>query len=303
MMSGDIPILFLVFNRPDVTKKVFESIREAQPPRLYVAADGPRKNRQEESERCNEVRSIVTNVDWDCEVKTLFREKNMGCRKAVSSGIDWYFEQEEMGIILEDDCLPDQSFFRYCDELLHRYAGEEKIMTISGNNFQPKRRTGNSYYFSKFMHCWGWASWRRAWNHYDVKMKDWPSLKKTDLLDNLFTSKRARKYWEAVFDKVYANQIDTWDYQWALSIWKAGGVNILPAVNLVKNIGFTENATHTINTKSAFKNMKINAMSFPLKMPEAIIVNENADEFTQKNLYQTTLFRMLINKIKKELLR
>lgn len=170
-------VLFLVFNRPDTTRQVLDSIRQARPPRLYVAADGAREDRPGERERCERVRGIATDVDWPCEVHTLFRARNLGCKTAVSGGISWFFEQEEEGIILEDDVLPDQSFFVFCEELLERYRHEAKVTMISGdyfhgNNHQPTA----SYFFSRYTHIWGWASWRRAWQHYDREMAQWPSL-------------------------------------------------------------------------------------------------------------------------------
>jgi len=297
MPNFNTPILFLVFNRPNTTKQVFEKIREARPPRLYIAADGPRESRKGEEKKCKQVREIVTNVDWDCEVNTLFREVNLGCKSAVSSGIDWFFKHEEMGIILEDDCLPDATFFRFCEELLLQYIDDERVMTISGNNFQPKRRTENSYYFSKYMHCWGWASWRRAWNHFDLKMKDWPKLKRKKFLNKLFNTEIAKNYWEQILDKVYSGKIDSWAYIWTYSIWKEHGFNIIPEENLVCNIGFGEEGTHTksINSKSA--NMETKPIIFPLKHPEEINTLKKADKFTQKHHFQTPFYKRFFNKI------
>jgi hypothetical protein len=293
------PILFLVFNRPDTTKQVFEKIREAQPPKLYVAADGPREERVGEADKCEQVRHIATNVDWDCEVKTLFRDKNLGCKHAVSGAIDWFFDQEKMGIILEDDCVPNESFFRYCEELLHRYKDEEQVMTISGNNFQPERRTENSYYFSKYMHCWGWASWRKAWEYFDLEMEEWPHLKNKNFLSEQFSSKSAQDYWRNIFDRVHAGEIDSWDYIWQYAIWKQKGLNILPEVNLVSNIGFGEGGTHTKSNNSGSANMKTEELVFPLKHPQKITVHEKADEFTQKKIIPGSLLKRVYKKIKR----
>lgn len=276
-------ILFLVFNRIDTTRQAFQKIRDVKPPRLYVAADGSRS--EGERKKCEQVRKIATDVDWECEVKTLFRDQNLGCKMAVSGGIDWFFENEEMGIILEDDCLPDESFFYFCEELLHKYKNENKVMTISGNNFQTKQIAENSYYFSKYMHCWGWASWRRAWNHNDLNMEDWPKLKKEKFLPDLFSTKRAQIYWLNKFNNVYAKKIDTWDYQWQYSIWKENGINILPKLNLVTNIGFGEDATHTKNPNSESAGMKRHKLKFPLEHPSNFQINYLADEYTQKNIF------------------
>lgn len=294
--SLNTAILFLVFNRPDTTKQVFEAIRQAKPPRLYVAADGPRKDRKDEVERVAKVREIATAVDWPCEVKTLFRDKNLGCKHAVSGAITWFFEQEEQGIILEDDCLPDDSFFRFCEELLFKYKNEDQIMTISGDNFQHKRRTENSYYFSKYMHCWGWASWRRAWVKYDLKMREWEQLKKENFLSDLFTSKSEQLYWNNIYDHVINKEIDTWDYQWQYSIWKENGVNILPEVNLVSNIGFGEGGTHTGGRDSDSANLKTERLDFPLRHPSQIIPHQKADHYTFEKLYSPNLWHRVKRK-------
>ena len=292
----EVPILFLGFNRPDTTRKVFEKIREAQPLKLYVAADGPRENNQDEIAKCEQVRTIATNVDWDCEVKTLFRDENLGCKFAVSGAIDWFFENEEMGIILEDDCLPNESFFKFCEQLLYRYRGKEKVMTISGNNFQPQKRTDNSYYFSKFMHCWGWATWRRAWNNFDLEMSDWPMLKKGDFLVKLFKEINNQKHWEQKFDRAYANEIDSWAYIWQYSIWRKKGINILPEKNLVSNIGFGSEGTHTRNKTSTAANLETFSLNFPLEHPKQIIINNKADKYTQNKHFNPPFVRKVFNK-------
>jgi len=174
------PILFLVFNRPDTTKIVFDEIKKSQPKKLFIAADGPRNGNYEDTENCEIVREIVTGVDWDCDVHTLFRKKNLGCKHAISGALDWFFSNVEDGIILEDDTLPHPKFFRFCEELIARYRNQKNIIAISGDNFQHgKRRGENSYYFSKYVHIWGWATWKRAWELYDVNMKEWAHLKST----------------------------------------------------------------------------------------------------------------------------
>jgi len=200
------PVLFLVFNRLDTTKKVFQVIKKAKPPRLYIAADGPRETKEGEAERVKAVRDyVMSNMDWECEVKTLFREKNLGCGKAVSEAITWFFENEEMGIILEDDCLPTQSFFWFCEELLIRYKHEEKIMQINGSSFLPNIDIKESYFFSKYNHIWGWASWRRAWKHFHMQYPNWE-----DRFEKLhsFHLKAEKEYWRKTFRKYgISNQI------------------------------------------------------------------------------------------------
>jgi hypothetical protein len=255
------PVLFLVFNRPAMTARVFEAIRQAKPPRLYVAADGPREGREGEVKRCEQVRKIATAVDWHCEVKTLFRDKNLGCKYAVSSAITWFFEQEEQGLILEDDCLPHPDFFSFCQELLNKYADDDRVMAITGDNFQNGQKRGSaSYYFSRFNHVWGWASWRRAWHYYDVELSFWPSWRDTSDWQTYWPDSVARRYWQSTFDHVAEGEIDTWDYQWTAAIWRLGGLTATPNVNLVSNIGFGPDSTHTASADSPLAAMETQAL-------------------------------------------
>jgi hypothetical protein len=249
-MRFNTPVLFLVFNRPDCTARVFQAIRNLKPMRLYIAADGSRKDKLGENDKVNQVRNIATQVDWDCEVFTLFQENNLGCKMGVSTGITWFFNNEEKGIILEDDCLPHPDFFRFCEKMLEAYHDNHKIWAITGDNFQNRIKRGEaSYYFSKYMHVWGWASWRRAWSKYDVNIEFWPSLKKRNLWSEIMDNPEERFYWEKILTKVHHGLIDTWDYQWNATIWNNHGLVVTPNSNLVKNIGFGIEATHTKSGK------------------------------------------------------
>jgi len=281
------PVLFIVFNRPDTTWQVFEAIRKAKPPRLYIAADGPRHEREGERASCEEVRKIASEVDWECDVKTLFRDKNLGCKIAVSEGISWFFEHEDEGIILEDDCLPDQSFFSFCEELLLRYRHDTRIMAISGVNFQKgRKRTEYSYYFSRYFHCWGWATWKRAWKFYDRELIAWPEIQKNGFLYDIANGyEPVVSYWSRIFDKCYAGEIDTWDYQFVLSCWEQSGLIVLPNINLVSNIGFGNKATHTKDNNSAAANLPRYKIEFPLKHPPYIIRDMVADQYEEKTHY------------------
>jgi hypothetical protein len=281
-------VLFLIFNRPDTTKQVFEAIRKAKPPRLYIAADGPRSDKPGEAEKVEETRRIATQVDWDCEVKTLFREKNLGCRVGVSSGIDWFFENEEEGIILEDDCLPSQSFFWFCEELLERFRTDERIFIISGDNFQfGKRRTSESYYFSRYTHIWGWASWRRTWQKYDVEMKLWPTVRDGKWLYDILQDRKDVNYWQNIYERVFNNKIDTWDYQVNFSCWVNSSLNIIPNNNLVSNIGFGADSTHTADGNSPFFKIPHCELSFPLKHPTIMVRDALADGITKRDQFST----------------
>lgn len=246
-MSFSTPVAFIIFNRPDLTRIVFESIARAKPEKLFVVADGPRF--PEEAEKCEQARAVISKTDWDCEVVTNFSDKNLGCGRRVSSGIDWVFSNVEEAIFLEDDCLPAESFFSYCQALLDWYRDDHRIMTINGNNFQSgQKRTDYSYHFSKYNGCWGWGSWRRAWKHYDYEMKTWPEFKKSGMLGMVCEDPYEQRFWTSLFDSMHENpdQENTWDHQWKYACWSQSGLAIEPSVNLVSNLGLgRSDATHT----------------------------------------------------------
>ncbi len=268
-MSLETPVLFLVFNRPDTTQQVFEVIRKVKPKKLFVAADGPRLNKAGEKEKCEETRLIATQIDWDCELITLFRSENLGCGRAVSEAITWFFEHVEEGIILEDDCLPEESFFIYCKELLNKFRYVDNIMQISGNSFVPKNKCSDSYYFSKFPFIWGWATWRRAWVKYDFMYHQLASFERKEIIERNFSNSGIGQYWQNTINNHIANNIKmTWDYQWFFTIWKNDGLVVLPKSNLVSNLGFREDATHTSNENSFLSNYPARKMFFPLRHPK-----------------------------------
>lgn len=298
-------VLLLVFNRPESTRQVFEAIRAARPPRLYIAADGPRPSREGEHERCNEVRQIATDVDWPCEVKTLFREINLGCKMGVSTGIDWFFSHEEEGIILEDDILPVPSFFPFCDELLDRYRHEDKVGLISGCNLISKHyNCPHSYFFSRYNHIWGWASWRRAWQHYDVEMRAWPEWKASRLLQQMSDGSRAfESSWSSQFDDTHAGKIDTWDYQWTFAFWRHGMLAVLPAHNQIRNLGFGPEATHTTVAYPIYLvESQPKPLTFPLRHPARIERSLAADRLIERRVFGLTPLMGVALAIKKTLL-
>lgn len=284
------PVAFIIFNRPDTTQLVFEAIAKARPTRLLVVSDGPRATRQGEDELVRKTRAIVDQVDWPCEVSCNYSDINLGCKKRVSSGIDWVFDQVEEAIILEDDCLPDPSFFRYCKELLESFRHDHRIGMISGDNFQwGKRRNKDSYYFSRYAHIWGWATWKDRWkDSYDVSMSTWPSLRDDGWLEDLLGSGEELGYWTKVFDKVAAGEIDTWDFQWVYANWISGRLAVLPNVNLISNIGFGVNATHTTGDAEV-ANMLTESLDFPLVHPQSLIRNARFDQFTFERLFVVPL--------------
>ena len=295
--SLSTPVLFLVFNRPDTTQIVFDEIRKAQPAQLFVAADGPRKDHPADKELCKKTREIIQQVDWDCKVFTRFQDENLGCKIGVSSAIDWFFSNVEEGIILEDDCVPDQSFFPFCQELLEKYREDERVMMISGDNLQfGLNRAQDSYYFSRYFLIWGWATWKRSWKHYDVDIKTWPEIRENGYLTNILSEKRVVKYWESIFNSVNNGSINTWDYQWVFSCWIQGGLSITPNNNLVSNIGFDERGTHT-KGDTIFSKLPLDIMKFPLIHPKYIIRNIESEQYIENVL----LPNPMIERIKKQL--
>jgi hypothetical protein len=300
------PVLFLVFNRLDTTKQVFEAIRQAKPPRLYVASDGARANREGEREKVQAVRDyIINNIDWNCEVKTLFQDKNLGCRVAVSTAIDWFFDNEEQGIILEDDCLPEQSFFRFCEELLNKYKDDKRVMSIGGYCYRDESiKLLNSYFFTRYHHWWGWASWSRAWQYYDRSMEQWDAVKNTKWLLTIGDGNLLFKtFWGDKFNSTYLGKIDTWDYQWLFSCWCQNGVAILPSKNLIKNLGFAHiDATHTQNKNDKLALIPVQSLTFPLSHPLNIIRNHQIDKWLDRNRYHHTITNLIKRKFKNKII-
>jgi len=296
-MALQTPILFLIFNRPEQTHRVFEAIRKQQPKQLFIAADGPRSNVQTDQQQCLEAQSIIGEIDWDCQVETLIRKDNLGCKLAVSQAINWFFKQVEMGIILEDDCLPSESFFSYTSNLLEYYKEHSDILMISGNNFhQDLYGRGNGYYFTQIPHIWGWATWRRAWNLYDIKMNDLPEFLREERLNEVAQDKDHQNYWAKRFIATYTNKVNTWDYQWVFAIFNYNGLCICPGKNLVENIGFGADATHTGADTDKFYALKRNDLSIS-SHPENIEVNQKAD--TAEYELMNIKFESIRNPIKK----
>jgi hypothetical protein len=278
------PVVFIIFNRPDQTKRVFEAIRAVQPSKLFVIADGPREEKLGEAEKCAATRAVINGVDWQCELITNYSDINLGCKKRVSSGIGWVFEQVEAAIILEDDCLPDYTFFSYCEHLLEKYRDDARIMAISGDNFQfGRRRTEDSYYFSRYNYIWGWASWRRSWQHYDVDIKLWNTVCEGNWLKDILNDDSAVEIWRERLQSVDDGKIDTWDYQWVLACWLQNGLTIVPNVNLISNIGFGIDATHTTDRDNKLANLPIQAMYLPLQHPKFVVCDSESDNYASRN--------------------
>ncbi|WPP42029.1 hypothetical protein SK066_03415 [Paenibacillus hunanensis] len=286
----ETPVVLIIFNRPDTTQVVFDAIKRAQPQQLFVIADGPRADRTGEAERCAQTRKIIEDIDWQCEVYTDFSDTNLGCKQRIASGLDWVFEQVETAIILEDDCLPNASFFEYSQQLLHEYYDDARIMGISGTKALPDAiGTENSYYFSRYAYIWGWATWRRAWKLFDKDMQAWPAMRAHNGLLPILNDIDMVKYWERMFGETYEGKIDSWAYPWLLSCWVHRGLFIIPGVNMISNVGYGEQATHTTEVDH-LANIPVEEIRFPLTHPTEVLQHTELDhrlDYYQYNVKTT----------------
>lgn len=277
-----VPVLFLMFNRPELAARTFTSIREYQPEVLYLAADGPRAGKEGEKELCECTRNrILEQIDWECKVFTFFRDENAGCGKNNSEAISWMFTREKFGIIIEDDCLPCREFFRYCEELLPLYLNEEKVMQINGFNPASRRKEGNGYTFSRYSQIWGWATWQRVWKKYDFRMEQWPQIRKSGKLKRIFPFPEAgiHEYiWNNFYRELRSGKTPrTWDYQWDLTVFANDGLCVVPEVNLVKNTGIGIEATNCLREDEELSSLAYGQLRFPLHHPPVIALDEKTN--------------------------
>ncbi len=288
-------VLFLVFNRLDTTKQVFEAIRQAKPPRLYIGADGARETKEGEDKKAQAVREyILSNIDWECEVKTLFREQNLGCKFGIIEAIDWFFENEEMGIILEDDCLPNQSFFWFCEEMLEKYSNNTNIAAISGTNINGITNTETDYFYSLMGGNWGWATWKRSWENF---LPDIELLITDSNLAKIEKNINHKQLFLAV-KSIYENQKksmdnDAWDFQWLFIRLLNNQFTIVPKMNLISNIGFIADSTHTSDTQSPLSNIKSYSIKWPIKCPMSISVNSEYDQSQSQYFYSSIIDKVV----------
>lgn len=285
------PVAFFIFNRPDTTATVFDAIARVRPATLLVVADGPRASRPGEGKLCEASRAIIDRVDWPCRVLTNFSDHNLGCGRRVSSGIDWVFSLVEEAVLLEDDCLPDPTFFPFCEELLDRYRTDSRVMHIGGTNFQGTARVSEeSYYFSRHVHVWGWATWRRAWRHYDVDMGAWAWARTQGRVSDILSTPGERQAFTPLFDRVARHEIDTWDAQWTVACRAQNGLAVVPALNLISNIGFRGDATHTSDPGHPVATMRTSPLALPLTHPAYVLADAAADERTT-SVFRPSLYR------------
>ena len=307
----ETPVVLIVFNRPQATRLVFEAVAAARPRKLLVIADGPRPNRAGEAAICAEVRAITTAVNWPCELHTDFSERNLGCDTRVISGLNWAFSLVEEAIILEDDCLPDPSFFPYCQELLDRYRGDCRIAAISGTNLiQDKTQdrvwgvdaesTANpdSYLFSLLGGNWGWATWREQWKKLDRQTSGWPALRRANAIHHIFDNPLGRKMWTRIFDQAHRDvTLSSWDYSWAYTNIFGHRLTAVPRVNLVRNIGFGPGASRTLEVDARLM-PELRRLDFPLQHPAGIIWSRGYDELLQRALNHD-LSRRILGRLKR----
>lgn len=288
-----IPVALFIFNRPDSALKVFNQIRRIKPSHLMVISDGPRISKPEEIELCKQSKQIIDLIDWPCKIETNFSHINLGCKKRLSTGLDWVFSQVEAAIILEDDCLPDLTFFNFCEDLLLEYWNDPSVGIISGTNLAGKNQElTDSYYFSSYPRIWGWATWRRAWKYYDVEMRSWPEFRNNKGVEKKLKSSREEiLFWKNVMNKTFSNKIDTWDFQWTFACWQNDMKTIIPNVNLISNIGFDSRATHT-KRESEFSSLRTYEMIFPLKHPVSKAINHGLDLLVAKKMHISKLRRV-----------
>lgn len=282
-MSMDTPLLLIAWRRPHTLRQVINAIRPAAPSRVFVACDGPNPIRPGEEEKVAATRAVIEcEIDWPCQIERLYSDVNQGCRLGVSRAITWFFDQVEEGIILEDDCVPHPDFFSYCQTLLERYRFDIRVWSISGINYQKgKWRGDGNYYFSRYNHCWGWASWSRAWKHYDSHLIQWPALRDSGYLQYVFEDRVERAYWSRIWQQLIDHgEPDTWDYQWSFTCFINGGLTALPNRNLINNVGFGEDATHTL-TGSANTHISLGIDSSV--HPTFVLRDVLADRFTFDN--------------------
>ena len=299
-----LPLLILAWNRPLYVSKLINAIKIVKPENIFIACDGADSNNEKEIELVNQTRYILDKeIDWPCNKNKLYSSYNQGCRFGVSRAINWFFENVSEGIILEDDCIPHPDFFKFSEILIDRYRNDKRIWTISGNNYEIGNWRGDgSYFFSKYPHCWGWATWRDRWQFYAEEEFIWEKINKAKILDNLFNTKKELKYWRSVFNKLYQeNKPDSWAYRWFLVCLAKGGLNVLPNQNLVQNIGFDSSATNTKVGQSPIQLKYNNNEStgiFPLLEPSFIIRSNDADNFTFRTHFAPRIHIKIINKLK-----
>ncbi len=292
------PILVIAYRKPSTTQVVFEGIKKVKPSTLYVALNAPKND--SELEACAATKKIFENPDWQCEVKFLERVKYLEITESATSAISWFFENEECGIILEDDCVPSESFFRFCDEMLERYRDDVRVAHICGANTLPEVTfSQDSYFFSRWPGIWGWATWRRTWDKFDLQMRSYKDFKKTGRIHSIFKNKDIASWMQERFEFAHSKYGNIWDYSYHYSVISNGGLCVTPARNLIKNIGFTGDATHTSNEPEYYKKIMLEELKFPLCHPDKVEAEEGYVNLLYEKVYKDVVERNGIKKLTK----
>jgi hypothetical protein len=287
------PVILTVYNRPQLTGQVIAALRAVRPARMLIVADGGWDNDPDDQARCAEVLRILKSIDWPTQLEWNISPQHLGCRRRIQTGLSWAFERVTEAIILEDDCVAHPSFFEFCRVLLERYRWEERVGLICGTNFQGgKRAASPSYFFSRYPLLWGWATWQRTWDRYEPDIVTWDSVRETSWLADFLGDSIASAYWRHIFDEVRAG-LDTWDYSMTFSFWRAGLLAAHPNQNLVRNIGFGPDATHTRDGTSALGNMRVEEIRFPLVHPSLVERATAPDVRTEQILFSGALKQKL----------
>ena len=307
-ISIDTPVVLILYKRPELTRLVFNRISQVKPRELFIIADGPK--RENEEENCLRAREVVDSINWECEIKRNYSDINLGCRERVSSGLDWVFSQVEEAIILEDDCLPSVSFFYFCQELLRYYRDDKRVWVISGNNFQDGiERSDFSYFFSKYPLIWGWATWKRAWDEFDADLETWTDEFAMQIIRTVCEDSHEQEYRFQRFKDITQGRLDAWAPRWLFTCWANSGLSVIPKVNLVSNIGFGIQGTHTLDAKNKYANLKsheLNLINHPINHASMIYRDINADQYTYNHFFggiKNKESRKLKNRIKRKVRR
>jgi hypothetical protein len=303
------PILLITFNRPIQTKIVFEHIRSIKPTKLFISCDGPRNGNSNDKNDIDLIKKIVENIDWECDIKYLFNPINLGCGRGPANAISWFFEHVDFGIILEDDCVPTISFFKFCQEMLYKYQNNSTIMAISGTNVSKKIKYSSDYIYSSFPIMWGWATWKRAWEKYDFEMKEWTNVRKNNNLIshgiyNWRTHPVFKELFESTFRNISLNKVDVWDHQWIFCNWLNNGLTVTSTKNLIHNIGFGEKATHTHSDELNRSNLGTYFSFPPYIGPSELLPNKKFDLFIARNWFTATwLYYLKIQLLKNSVVK
>lgn len=294
--KSSAPLAIIIFNRPLETERLISALRALAPKKIFVIADGPRPDRKGEAEKCKTTRDVLKLIDWPCDIETNFSDTNLGCKERVVSGLDWVFTKTDRAIVLEDDCIPSPSFIPYCEELLEFYKDSTDVGVISGSTLDSMQfESSASYFFSNYPRVWGWATWSRTWKLYDKNIEQWPSMRGSRFLSEYVHTRSGLRHWKAAFNGVHRNIIDTWDYQLVFCLWKNGLKAIAPDKNMISNIGFGPDATHTLNPLSAASEMPTFTIELPLTHPMNKSVTKERDIFMEHAVFQRGLESYFLN--------